>query len=196
MPSFVYILNRLTFNIFQFYKLIKLLFFISVLFVIIIARFFKSVDTKHAFNMLRWLVISYTIAIGFATLIQLITGASSFTRATGPYWFTYWVMLVGSCIFPFTLLYRRFANKKYFLLLVAVIMNLGWLFESFVIHVISIHRDYLPPSEQSNSLITYLLPFKREIIIMTKGLLLGIFVILTGNFILKVKQKKHIHDIY
>lgn len=171
--------------------------FISVLFVIIIGHFFKNIDTGYAFSILRWLIISYAITSVILVFMQLITqGVSSFTRATGQYWFAYWIMLIGSCIFPFTLLYRKFANKKYFLLLVSIMINLGWLFESFVIHVIYIHRDYLPPWEESNNFITYLLPFKREIIVITKGLLLGIFVILAGNFILKVKQKKHIHDIH
>jgi hypothetical protein len=188
MDTFIEILQVITNN------LIRGI-FISVLFVIIIARFFKSLDTKYAFNILQWLIISYAIAGIILMFMQLITqGLSSFTRATGPYWFAYWIIILGSCIFPFALLFRKFANKKYFILLVAVIINLGWLFESFVIHVTTIHRDYLPPSDNNDSFITYLLPFKRELIVVTKGLLLGIFVILAGNLISKTKHKNHIHD--
>lgn len=67
--------------------------------------------------------------------------------------------------------------------------------ESFVLHITSIHRDYLPPSHQTDSFIAYLLPFEREVDFMVKGLLLGIFVLLVGNLILRVNNKKHIHDI-
>lgn len=170
--------------------------FISVLFVIIIGRYFKAINTEYAFSILRWLIILYTTASVIFIITQLTAqGTSSFTRATGSYWFAYWIMLVSSCVFPFILLLKKFANKKYILLLVAIIINLGWLFESFVIHITSIHRDYLPPSEYGNSFITSLLPFKWELIVIAKGLLLGIFVILAGNFIFRIKQKKHIYDI-
>jgi hypothetical protein len=61
-------------------------------------------------------------------------------------------------------------------------MNLGWLFESFVIHLTSIHRDY---EGDRNAF----LPFDGELIIFGKGFLLGIAALFIGNIIEKLKIK-------
>ena len=83
-------------------------------------------------------------------------------------------MLLAHSFLPLLLLFKKFRSKLYLVFFIALFMNLGWLFESFVIHLTSIHRDY---EGDRNAF----LPFDRELIIFGKGLLLGIVALIIGN---------------
>jgi hypothetical protein len=153
--------------------------FISVLVIMLARKFFKkNIDFNNALSIIKWILIFYAILnlTSFVVLVFLINGYSFWNEATGPYNFAYWLMLLGS-FSPFFLFFKKVGRKVYFILLVAILTNIGWLFESFVIHIISFHRDY---SGDVNSL-ALLLPFNHELVAITEGFFLGCLVIIIGN---------------
>lgn len=119
----------------------------------LIAFLFRNkFKTKKALNVVRWIIIFYTAI----TLVYFIVGIAfapekfAFTnRATGPYWFAYWLMLCAATVLPFTLLIKKLAAKFWYVLFIAFCMKIGFYFERFVIIVSSIHRDYFPMEQNS-----------------------------------------------
>jgi len=106
-------------------------------------------------------------------------------RATVPYYLSFIAITISSLVLPFFLLINRIGQKVWLILFLSVLMNLGWLFESFVIHVTSIHQDIVGvpnPSYES------LLPYKREVDVIYKGVILGL-VIFISNFIYQKKYR-------
>lgn len=125
-----------------------------ILTLILIRVLFKNrFPTKKALNLVRWIIIGYT----FITLIHFIIGISiypedfAFTnRATGPYKFAYWFMLLCGTVLPFTLFIKKLASKFGYVLLIAFLIKVGVYFERFVIITTSLHRDYVPDSRMSS----------------------------------------------
>lgn len=119
-----------------------------VLTLILIELFFKNrFETKKVLNLIRWLIIIYTIITLFYSTIGIIAYPEEFAftnRATGPYKVAYWLMLICAWVFPLTLLNKKWASKFWYVLLVSILIKIGFYFERFVIAVTSYHRDYLP----------------------------------------------------
>ena len=119
-----------------------------ILTLIVIELVFRNkFKTKQVLNLIRWIIIVYTII----TLLHFLVGITLFSdefdfinRATGPYKLIYWLVLFSSTILPFTLLIKRLATKMLYVLFIGVFMKLGFYFERFVIIIISFHRDYVP----------------------------------------------------
>ena len=84
-------------------------------------------------------------------------------------------MLFMNCTFPLILLNKRIGKNIYIILLVTLLMNWGWLFESFVIHITSMHRDYAQ-SDYPNHFISI-----REVELLIKGFFVGVFALIIGN---------------
>ncbi len=95
----------------------------------------------------------------------------------------YITLLVLHSLLPLLLLFKKFRTKIYLVLAISVFMNLSWLFESFVIYVTSLHRDY---ANDTNAF----LPYNRELFIIVKGFALGIIALLFGNLIEKNKLSR------
>ena len=157
--------------------------FISVLVIVLAQKIFKkNIDFNNALSIIKWLLIFYAILnlVSFLVLVFSINsnGYSFWNQATGPYNFAYWLMLLGS-FSPLFLFFKKLGRKAYFILLVATLTNIGWLFESFVIHIISFHRDY---SGGVNGL-ALLLPFNHELVAIAEGFFLGCLVIIIGNLL-------------
>ena len=154
--------------------------FVSVLLIIIVKKFIKSIKTQAALEIVSYLMVFYCLlSIIYLILISIVKVdtelyASFINRATGIYKLTYILMLVLHSFLPFLLLIKKFRSKLYLVFFIALFMNLGWLFESFVIHLTTIHRDY---EGDRNAF----LPFDRELIIFGKGFLLGIVALIIGN---------------
>ncbi|MDB5258657.1 MAG: hypothetical protein JWM14_3352 [Chitinophagaceae bacterium] len=155
--------------------------FISVLLVLLVKLFFKQkINTHHAVLILKWIILSYT----FLFIIKLITqflfpipseSFQSFTsRAFGPYYWAYWSMFFFSTLFPLLLLFKKWGHNVYFLLLVSVFLNIGWLFESFVVHMTSLHREF-------GTMHNPYLPFDEERMILLYGFCLGITALVLGK---------------
>jgi molybdopterin-containing oxidoreductase family membrane subunit len=67
-------------------------------------------------------------------------------RATGPYWWAYWIMMTCNVISPQLLWIKKLRTNMVFTFCLSIIINIGMWFERFVIVVTSLHRDYLTSS--------------------------------------------------
>ena len=125
-----------------------------ILCLILIKLLFKNkFKTKEALNIVRWSIIFYTIVTTCYFIIGMIIAPDEFAftnRATGAYWFAFWLMLLSSTVLPFTLLIKKLASKFLYVFLVSILIKIGSYFERFVILVTSFHRDYAPQGENFN----------------------------------------------
>lgn len=122
------------------YSLIPIILSLALLKLLFKNRF----DIPKALNLIRWMIISYTILILISFLISFIfySNESLFlSRSTGPYYLTYWIMMFSSSILPLTLLYRKLGTSILYLILVSFMMKIGVYFEQFVIITTSFNRD-------------------------------------------------------
>jgi len=67
-------------------------------------------------------------------------------RATGPYAWAFWTIVVCNMAVPQLLWLRRVRTSPAALLPISILINIGMWFERFVIIVTSLHRSYLPSS--------------------------------------------------
>jgi molybdopterin-containing oxidoreductase family membrane subunit len=67
-------------------------------------------------------------------------------RMTGPYAWTYWMLIFCNGIVPQTLWIKRLRTNTIWLFIMALIVSVGMWLERFVIIVTSLHRDFLPSS--------------------------------------------------
>ena len=161
--------------------------FMGVLLLILVKFVSKSkMETYYSSQIIRWIMITYAIgAIISTTLLLFLNNSKEYAflnRATGPYWWAYLLMLISNAVLPLILLNNRIGKKLRVLFFIALLMNLGWLFESFVIHVTSMHRNYM--TENDN---TYL-PNNRETRILIHGLVIGFSSLIIGNGIKKWRE--------
>jgi molybdopterin-containing oxidoreductase family membrane subunit len=63
-------------------------------------------------------------------------------RATGPYWWSYWALILCNIIIPQLLWFKRVRMNVPALFVIALIVNAGMWLERFVIVVTSLHRDF------------------------------------------------------
>ncbi len=119
-----------------------------ILTLILVELIFKNrFETKKALNLIRWIIIIYTIVTFTFYPIGMAMNPDKYAfinRATGPYAITYWIMFLSALILPLTLFIKKLALKFWYVILVAFGMKIGMYFERFVIIVTSFHRDYLP----------------------------------------------------
>ena len=160
--------------------------FISVFVIVFVRSFFKKIDTQMAIRIVQWMMIAYSMSVLFWLIISStrVNSSSDFSeRATGPYWFAYWLMALSGLL-PILFFIKKLSRKVYFILFVSVFINIGWLFESFVIHVTSMHRDYDIKG------INPWLPSVAEWFLILRGLLVGVVALVIGNIIHKVEMHK------
>jgi molybdopterin-containing oxidoreductase family membrane subunit len=69
-----------------------------------------------------------------------------YNRAFGPYWWSYWALILCNGLIPQLLWFRRVRNNIPLLFIISIIVNIGMWLERFVIVVTSLHRDFLPSS--------------------------------------------------
>src|SRR5262245_3716254 len=67
-------------------------------------------------------------------------------RATGPYAWAFWTMVVCNVVVPQLLWSRRVRGSIRLLFVLSILVNVGMWFERFVIIVTSLHRGFLPSS--------------------------------------------------
>jgi hypothetical protein len=156
--------------------------FISILLIIFIKLISKTkIETVLTTKIIKWVIIIYSFGVLVNTILMFIfppTEKYAFLeRATGPYWWAYWLMVSMNSIIPLILLNKKIGRKTYFLLIISLLMNVGWLFESFVIHMTSLHRDFVTESYNPY------LPNNRELLIIFRGLIFGIVLLIVENVI-------------
>lgn len=143
----------------------------------------KEANFENAITIIKWILIAFSVLSILFFLVVILEGQTGYKvfidRVNGPYKYVYWFMLIAGMLFPLSLLNRNLGNNVYFLLLVAILMNIGWLFESVIIHITNSHREYVQAGFQ----------YKSELVIITKGIILAIMFFLAGR-LLDTKRNK------
>jgi hypothetical protein len=109
---------------------------------------------KHLENMGKVLLATSLIVVyGYAmeAFMAWYSGSTFerfmiWTRMSGPYGWTYWVLLFCNLLTPQLMWFKRFRTSVGWLFAVAMVVNVGMWLERFVIVVTSLHRDFLPSS--------------------------------------------------
>ena len=114
----------------------------------LVERLFKErFETKKSLNLIRWIIILYTIinwSFLFVKVIQYPEAYDLTNTMNRFYKLPFWIMLLFHLVLPFTLLIKKLASKFWYVLLVAFGIKIGMYVERFVIIITSYHRDYLP----------------------------------------------------
>jgi molybdopterin-containing oxidoreductase family membrane subunit len=110
------------------------------------------ITLRHLQNMAKvMLVTGLIVAYGYATEAFIAWYSADkyelfvpINRATGPYWWTYWALILCNIAIPQMLWFRKVRSNPAGLFLIALVINTGMWLERFVIVVTSLHRDFLP----------------------------------------------------
>jgi molybdopterin-containing oxidoreductase family membrane subunit len=112
------------------------------------------VTMRHIDNMAR-LMLAVGSIVAYSYLIEAFMtwySASRFesfmliNRATGPYWWLFWLLVLTNIVVPQALWSARVRRSTFAILAIALSVNVGMWLERFVIVVTSLHRDFLPSS--------------------------------------------------
>jgi len=112
------------------------------------------ITQRHLDNMAKvMLATGMIVAYGYMmeTFMAFYSGSPYdrymiMNRMTGPYWTTYWALILFNIAIPQALWWRRVRADVLALFLISIIVNLGMWLERYVIVVTSLHRDFLPSS--------------------------------------------------
>ena len=112
------------------------------------------ITQRHMDNMAKvMLATGLVVAYGYG--IEIFTAWYSgndfeefmiHNRMTGPYWWSFWGLMLCNVVMPQFLWSARVRKNMAFLMVIAMFVNVGMWLERFVIIVTSLHRDYLPSS--------------------------------------------------
>ncbi|MEY4545843.1 MAG: hypothetical protein RL685_2038 [Pseudomonadota bacterium] len=114
----------------------------------------EIVTIKHLELMTKIMLVTGSL-VGFAYATELFVALYSgnqyeryafLNRATGPYWWAYWMMVTCNVLVPQLFWSKRLRTSLPVMFVVSILINVGMWFERFVIIVTSLHRDYLPSS--------------------------------------------------
>jgi Ni/Fe-hydrogenase subunit HybB-like protein len=112
------------------------------------------ITMRHLENMAKILIATgLIVAYGYGTEIFMSWySANNFewyltmNRAFGPYWPSYWALILCNIAIPQLLWLRRIRTNTVVLWVIAIVVNVGMWLERYVIVVVSLHRDFLPSS--------------------------------------------------
>jgi len=112
------------------------------------------ITVGHVESMNKIIIATGSI-VGLAYLTELFISWYSgveyehfalINRATGPYWWAYWIMMTANVISPQLLWIKKLRTNLVFTFFLSIVINIGMWFERFVIVVTSLHRDFLTSS--------------------------------------------------
>jgi molybdopterin-containing oxidoreductase family membrane subunit len=137
------------------------------------------ITMKHIENMAKvMLATSLVVAYGYAMEAFMAWYSGNpyerfmmWNRATGPYGWSYWLLILCNVVVVNTLWSKRLRTNVLYLFLVSLVVSVGMWLERFVIIVTSLHRDFLP-SSWGNYRGT---PFDWSMFLGTIGLFLTLF---------------------
>jgi Ni/Fe-hydrogenase subunit HybB-like protein len=112
------------------------------------------ITLRHLQNMAKVLLVTgLIVAYGYMTEAFIAWYGQNqyetfmlWNRITGPYWWTYALLIFCNVISPQTLWFKRVRTSVPALFALSLIVNVGMWLERFVIVVTSLHRDFLPSS--------------------------------------------------
>jgi molybdopterin-containing oxidoreductase family membrane subunit len=112
------------------------------------------ITMRHLENMAKvTLVTSLIVVYGYASEAFFAFYSANqyerfmiYNRMTGPYGWSYWMLIFCNGIVPQTLWIKRLRTNTTWLFIMALIVSVGMWLERFVIIVVSLHRDFVPSS--------------------------------------------------
>jgi Ni/Fe-hydrogenase subunit HybB-like protein len=112
------------------------------------------ITLRHLQNMAKVLLVTgLIVAYGYTTEAFIAWYGQNqyesfmiWNRITGPYWWTYALLILCNVITPQTLWFKRVRTSVPALFALSLVVNVGMWLERFVIVVTSLHRDFLPSS--------------------------------------------------
>ena len=150
--------------------------FFSVLFIILLSKSrLKNETVEMALQLIKWVLIVYSVTallyLGFTLTRNLDPETVTLrARCSGVYGIYYWSM--AFCGFsPLILLIKKIGRRRIAILTTAFLANIGVYFEWFVIHVTSIHRDFVGGGLKT------LIPRDAEFITIGLGICVGILLL-------------------
>ncbi len=112
------------------------------------------ITLNHLDNIAKVLLLTGTM-VGYAYAMEFFIawysgsvyeGFAFVNRASGPYWWAYWIMVSCNVISPQFFWFRSIRRNPVALFIISIFVNIGMWFERFVITVTSLHRDFIPSS--------------------------------------------------
>ncbi len=112
------------------------------------------ITSRHLQNMAKVLLVTgLIVAYGYMTEAFIAWYGQNqyetfmlWNRITGPYWWTYALLILCNVISPQVLWFKRVRTSVPALFALSLVVNVGMWLERFVIVVTSLHRDFLPSS--------------------------------------------------
>ncbi|MCO5936443.1 hypothetical protein NAF17_12925 [Mucilaginibacter sp. RB4R14] len=149
---------------------------ITILVVIVLRAIFKKkYNFENVITIIKWILIAFSVLSILFFLLTLLQGDVGYKlfidRATGLYKYSYWFMLTCGFIVPLLLFIKRLGKSIAVLLLVAICINIGWLFETIVIYMTDSHRDYV--NEAFN--------YERELTLIIEGAYWAVIILFRGR---------------
>lgn len=125
--------------------------------VIVMRKMFRlqHLITDNHLDLMNRVVIVTSLMVGYAYAMELFMAWYSglsyerfafLNRASGPYAWAYWTMVICNVVTPQLLWFKRIRRSALLMYPIVLLINVGMWFERFVIIVTSLHRDYLPSS--------------------------------------------------
>jgi len=116
---------------------------------------FKDIITERHVELMCKIIMATGMMVGYAYAMEFFMawysgnryeGFTFVNRATGPYWWAYWIMVSCNVISPQIFWWKKARSNMILVFIVSIFVNIGMWFERFVITVTSLNRDFLPSS--------------------------------------------------
>ena len=116
---------------------------------------FKDIITERHVELMCKIIMATGMMVGYAYAMEFFMawysgnkyeGFTFVNRATGPYWWAYWIMVSCNVICPQIFWWKKARTNMLLVFVVSIFVNIGMWFERFVITVTSLNRDFLPSS--------------------------------------------------
>jgi hypothetical protein len=148
--------------------------FVSILIILFTKAFFKKLDVLIATRIITFLILFYSVftILFYAILLLFKINLEQFNfieRAVGPYKYTYWFMIITNIFFPLLLFFKKINSKLILLLLISILMNIGWIYESLVILMSSEYTNIFNINDCYISIYSLSIAFMKGIIIVIIG---------------------------
>lgn len=115
---------------------------------------FKDYVTLDHMEVMNKIIMTTGLMVGYAYASEFFIAWYSgniyeryvffVSRASGPYAWSYWVMIVCNVLIPQVFWSQKARRSIPIMFIVSIFVNIGMWFERFVITVTSLHRDFLP----------------------------------------------------
>jgi molybdopterin-containing oxidoreductase family membrane subunit len=112
------------------------------------------ITMKHIDNCCK-VMLATGLIVGYGYLMEVFFGWYSanyaewymtVNRMAGPYWWSYWGLILTNVLVPQVLWSRRMRRNTLVVFAVSMVVSVGMWLERFVIVITSLHRDFLPSS--------------------------------------------------